>query len=64
MASVGLYEDCGAETHTCAICSTSTCTTAILVLFTVLQGLSERMIKVKLLALVLSFTNIAFSEVF
>ena len=38
VASVGLYEDCGAETHTCAICSTSTCTTAILVLFTVLHS--------------------------
>ena len=37
VASVGLYEDCGAETHTCAICSTSTCTTPILVLFTVLH---------------------------
>ena len=37
VASVGLYEDCGAQTHTCAICSTSTCTTPILVLFTVLH---------------------------
>ena len=38
VASVGLYEDCGAQTHTCAICSTSTFTTAILVLFTVLHS--------------------------
>ena len=37
---------------------------SILMVLVDLQGLSERMIKVKLLALVLSFTNIAFSEVF